>query len=331
MSSTQIRAGGAHPGTRPAALGPGRGAPAGLHWSQTLPAGAILAGLLLASAWPGSEEGFPLYLVLFAVGVGVVALARWRLAGSDVARQSVCDVAAILYAILLAWQLATAHFAALDPMLFPTPELTLRLFVKELPDLLYCLRSSLILLVSGFGAALALSLPLGLYVGWHTRLHHAVSPFTKILGTIPPVVFIPYIVHVLPSFKSASIVVIFIGAFWPIFINTVAGVFNVPKGLIDSGRVLNLSTRKMLLRVVLPAALPSICTGASLALGFSFLLLTAAEVIGANSGIGWYVHYFSDFADYHRVVVGIIFIGIVVVAITLATERLERHLLRWRS
>jgi NitT/TauT family transport system permease protein len=76
--------------------------------------------------------------------------------------------------------------------------------------------------------------------------------------------------------------------------------------------------------------MPSICTGASLALVFSFLLLTAAELIGATSGIGWYVKNFSDFADYQRVIVGILFIGVIVTVITFGTERLERHLLRWR-
>jgi len=83
--------------------------------------------------------------------------------------------------------------------------------------------------------------------------------------------------------------------------------------------------------VVLPGALPSICSGATLGLVFSLVLLAAAELIGANSGIGWYVKNFADFADYQRVSVGIIFIGIVVTVITWGTERLERHLLRWRN
>jgi NitT/TauT family transport system permease protein len=179
--------------------------------------------------------------------------------------------------------------------------------------------------------AAAIAIPLGLLIGWRRRLFHAVNPFTKVLGTIPPVVYIPYAIHFLPSFKAASIIVIFIGAFWPLFINTLHGVFNIPGGLIDSARVLNLNQRTMLFRVILPAAMPSICSGATLALCFSFLMLTAAEVIGGSSGIGWYVNNFADFADYQRVIVGIIFIGIVVTAITWGTERLERHLLRWRS
>ena len=121
------------------------------------------------------------------------------------------------------------------------------------------------------------------------------------------------------------------GAFWPLFVNTINGVFNIPGGLIDAARVLNLKERTILWKVILPGAMPSICTGANLGLLFAFVLLAAAELIGATSGIGWYVKNFSDFADYQRVVVGILFIGVVVTVITWGTERLERHLLRWRN
>jgi NitT/TauT family transport system permease protein len=216
-------------------------------------------------------------------------------------------------------------------MLFPQPEEVFKLFVDELPDMLKGLVNSLILLVSGYLLALVTALPLGLLVGWRTRLFHAVNPITKVLGPIPPIVYIPYAIALLPSFRAASIFVIFIGAFWPIFINTVNGVFNIPKGLLDSARVLNLKEHTLLARVILPGAMPSICTGATLALVFSFVLLTAAELIGANSGVGWYIKNFADFADYPRVIVGILFISIVVTIITWGTERLERHLLRWRS
>jgi NitT/TauT family transport system permease protein len=216
-------------------------------------------------------------------------------------------------------------------MLFPAPEAVLALFIAEIPAMTKGLGSSLVLLVSGFSLALVTAVPLGLVIGWRKRLFHAVNPFTKVLGPIPPIVYIPYAIALLPTFRCASIFVIFVGAFWPLFINTLNGVFNIPKGLIDAALVLNLKERTLLLRIILPGAMPAICTGGNLALVFSFILLTAAELIGASSGIGWYVKNYSDFADYQRVVVGILFIGVVVTVVTWGTERLERHLLRWRK
>lgn len=295
-----------------------------LHLSTFL----LLAVVLLLPKAAGSS---PWPLLTFAAVIEVIALLRNRLAHGKVARTAASDVAAVIYAFLLLWHLATVRFNLLDPMLIPAPEAILQLFIKELPDMVHGLWGSLFLLVSGFLLALVTAVPLGLLIGWHSRLFHAVHPFTKVLGTIPPVVYIPYAIHFLPSFKTASVIVIFIGAFWQLFINTLSGVFNVPRSLIDSARVLNLNLPTMLFRVILPAALPSIFSGIALGLGFAFLLLTAAEVIGGSSGIGWYVHNFADFADYPRVIVGIVFIGIVVTVITAASERLERRLLRWRG
>jgi NitT/TauT family transport system permease protein len=288
---------------------------------------AILVVTLL---WPRHGGVSPWYLLGLVTLIGVIAVLRGVLARTDHARKAAGDVVTIIFLFILAWHVATVRLGLLDPLLIPSPEAILKMFFSELPDMLSGLKGSLFLLVSGYTLALITAIPLGLIIGWRRRLYYAVNPFTKVLGTIPPVVYIPYAIHFLPSFKTASVIVIFIGAFWPLFINTLSGVFNVPRGLIDSARVLNLDLRTMLLRVILPAAMPSICSGATLALCFSFLMLTAAEVIGGSSGIGWYVHNFADFADYQRVIVGIIFIGIVVTAITSATERLERHLLRWR-
>lgn len=167
--------------------------------------------------------------------------------------------------------------------------------------------------------------------GWRKRFYNAVSPLTKVLGPIPPVVYIPYAISLLPSFAFSSVFVIFIGAFWPIFINTLNGVFAIEKKIVDSARVLNVSERTMLFRVILPGTLPSIISGSTIGLVLAFVLLTAAETIGASSGLGWYVKYFSDFADYPRVIVGIIFIGIVVAAITFVSGKIERYLLRWKT
>lgn len=245
--------------------------------------------------------------------------------------ETVGDVTAIGYAVLLAWELATARYNLIDPMLYPTPSAVLQLFIKDRADLAKGLLSSLQLLAGGYAAALIAAIPLALVVGWRKRLFRAVSPVTKVLGPIPPIVYIPYAIAILPTFRMSSIFIIFVGAFWPIFINTLNGVFTVDRKIIDSAHVLNVPERTMLFRVILPAAMPAIISGANIGLVLSFILLTAAEMIGATSGLGWYVKYFSDFADYSRVIVGILFIGVVVTVITFGMDKLEKRLLRWRS
>lgn len=240
------------------------------------------------------------------------------------------DITAIVFVLLFCWELFTAKLNLFDKMLYPTPGQIISLFITEIPELLKGLISSLELLLIGYFLALVVAIPAALVIGWRKRLYRAVNPLTKVLGPIPPIVYIPYAIGILPTFKSSSIFIIFIGSFWPIFINTLNGVFNIDKKIIDSARVLNTSERAMLFEVILPAAIPSIISGATIGLVLSFILLTAAEMIGATSGLGWYVKYFSDFADYPRVIVGIIFIGMVVTGITFIFDRVEKYLLRWK-
>ncbi|WP_371379535.1 ABC transporter permease [Sporomusa aerivorans] len=233
-------------------------------------------------------------------------------------------------ATLLLWQLSTAWLKLLDPQLFPEPLKVLKLLAEDRQVFLKSLVSSFNLLFWGYSLAVLTAVPLGLIVGWNRRLKLAIEPATNVLGPIPPIVYIPYAIAILPTFTLSSIFVIFIGAFWPLFINTIAGVEALAKGIVDSARTIGVSKRSMLFNILLPGAMPHIVSGGAVSLVLAFILLTAAEMIGATSGLGWYVKYFSDFADYARVVAGIIVIGAVVLALMTLYQRITGYLLRWR-
>ncbi|WP_094603502.1 Bicarbonate transport system permease protein CmpB [Sporomusa silvacetica DSM 10669] len=234
-------------------------------------------------------------------------------------------------AALLLWQLSTAWLKLLDPQLFPEPLQVLRLLVEDRQVFLKSLLSSFTLLFWGCTLAALLSIPLGLIVGWNRRLRLAIEPATNVLGPIPPIVYIPYAIAILPTFTQSSIFIIFIGAFWPLFMNTIAGVEALEKGIVDSAKTIGVSKKSMLTKILLPGAMPHIVSGGAISMVLAFILLTAAEMIGATSGLGWYVKYFSDFADYPRVVAGIIVIGVVVLVLMTLFQRLTGYLLRWRK
>lgn len=275
---------------------------------------------------------YEIYLIGLLVLVEMLYIGQTLLKRNDEAvKKAPGDIACVVFAALIIWEILTSKFDLLQNLLFPVPGKVVATFIEDLPVFAECLVSSLKILSAGYLLALVIAIPLALIIGWRKRLHAAVNPMTKILGPIPPTVYIPYAIAILPTFMMSSIFIIFIGAFWPVFINTLNGTFTVDKRLIDSARVLNVSERTMLFRIILPGILPAIISGATLGLVFSFILLTAAEMIGASSGLGWYVKYFSDFADYPRVVAGIVFIGIVVTVITYFFERIEKRLLTWRD
>ena len=287
---------------------------------------------LLIELIPARREGIvPLYYISVVLFLGLLYILIAVFAKDREKVETTSDVTAIILGLMIVWELATAKFDLLDKLLFPALSVVFALFISEWRELLKGLVSSLKLLFGGYVLALLAAIPLALLIGWRKRLYRAVNPLTKVLGPIPPIVYIPYAIALLPTFKASSVFIIFIGAFWPIFINTLNGVFNVEKKIVDSAKAINVNERSMLFSVILPASLPSIISGATIGLVLSFILLTAAEMIGATSGLGWYVKYFSDFADYPRVIVGIIFIGIVVSTITFLFDKIEGYLLRWRS
>ena len=241
------------------------------------------------------------------------------------------DVIGFVYGFLLVWTLLTAKLSLLPAALFPPFGKVLAQFAEDAPKILVNIRSSVGIILQGFILALVTAIPLGLFLGWNARLGSAAVYLSKFFSSIPPIVYIPYGIALLPSFRSVSVFVIFLASFWPVFAGTMSGVLNVDSRILDSARVLGVSRPTMLSRVILPASLPQIFLGCNQGLSVSFILLTSAEMIGARDGMGYYVKYYSDFGDYTRTIAGLLVIGIVVIAVTFLIGRVQGYLLRWKK
>jgi len=163
----------------------------------------------------------------------------------------------------------------------------------------------------------------------NSGLRKQLMPFFHAVSPIPPTMYIPYAIALLPTFKTASIFLIFIGAFWPILLWTIQGVLLIDQHYLDNARALGLRGGKLLSKVIVPAALPFILNGACVSLGFSFIILTVAEMFGAKSGMGYFIQYYSDFSDYKNVVAGMIFNTLVILAIMLFFDKIKSKYLFW--
>ena len=245
--------------------------------------------------------------------------------------QKTTDIFLILGIVLLAWEVLLGKFALLDPFLFPAPGKVFAVFAKDYAVMYRGLISSFAILLSGYLLAVVVAVPLALVIGWRKRAFNVAYPIAKAVSPIPPTVYLPYAIVLLPTFSSASIFVIFIGAFWPIFVGTVHGVFSVDPRIINSARTLGLKEHVMLRRVVLPAALPSIFSGATIALILSFITLTVAEMIAATSGLGWYIEYQHQYANYDKVIAGMMLMGACVVVVMWFFDRIQKYFLRWQN
>ncbi|HIH44802.1 MAG TPA: ABC transporter permease [Candidatus Methanoperedenaceae archaeon] len=291
--------------------------------------------LLVAYFLPDAEkqqvaDKNPYLSVLFVLMI-VVLLANFPKFSGISPVQKVNDVGLLIFIALMFSELVFAKLAVLDPFLFPSPARVFLALFKDIDILLDGLVSSITLLAAGYLLAVITAIPLGLITGWKKRLFNAAYPFAKAVSPIPPTVYLPYSIVLLPSFKAASVFVIFIGAFWPIFVATVYGVFNIEPRLINSARTLGLGNLELMRRVVLPAALPTIFSGALIALILSFITLTVAEMIGTNSGLGWYIEYEHQFANYDKLLAGMLFLGFAVVSIMFVFDRVQSYCLRWQK
>ena len=257
----------------------------------------------------GGEEG---YVIWFAVGVEILTLIVSALIKKPLGLTLFVDIVSFIYGLLIAWTLATAKFNLLKPSLFPPPGRVFWQLIGDYEKIFTNILSSVGML------------------GSSERLGNVATYLAKFLGAIPPIVYIPYGIALLPTFRSVSVFVIFLATFWPVLAGTMSGVMNVDKKTLDSARVLNVNRFTMLFSVILPASLPQIFIGCNQGLTVSFVLLTSAEMIGAQSGLGFYIKNYSDFGDYTRTLVGLIVIGIVIVVISFGFNKIQKYLLRWK-
>jgi NitT/TauT family transport system permease protein len=298
---------------------------------------ALFALLLLAQLLPDKPYRVadePRYTIALAIALEVLVLAACLLLRKERARHVVSDIIGAVFALLVFWQLATIKLdlpGNSKQAVFPPPGAVFQKYAADSAQTLVNIKDSIALIIRGYAIAVGLAIPLGLFLGWNVRVGAAAGYIAKFLGSISPIVYIPYAIVLLPTFRAASVFVIVVASFWPTLARTMSGVLNVEKRIIDSAKTLCVGRFTMLFRVILPAALPQIFIGCNQGLSISFILLVSAEMIGARSGLGYYVNNYANFGNYTNALAGVIMIGVVVTAITFLFNLLQRLLLRWKQ
>ncbi|GHU69646.1 hypothetical protein AGMMS49992_00680 [Clostridia bacterium] len=277
----------------------------------------------------------PVYAIVFIAIVETALIAvsliiKRRNSEKNASLTLFSDIASFIYVLFIGWTLATVKLNILREQLFPSLGIVIRQILQDAQPLLTHTGASLLLIVKGYSLALVIAVPLGLALGSSARFGSAAALISKFIGSIPPVVYIPYGIALLPTFKTVSAMVIFLASFWPILGGTMSGVMLIDRQVINAARSLCVRRFSMLFNIVINAALPQILLGASQALTVSFILLTSAEMIAAKSGLGFYVKNYSDLGNYTRTIVGVIAIGTVISLVYFAFNKLQRFLLRWK-
>jgi len=217
--------------------------------------------------------------------------------------------------------------------ILPSPTnsiIQLFLMIEEGTLLIDCLNSLQRVLV-GFTLASISGVILGVSFGIYPKIYKLFSPIFETLRPIPPIAWIPISIVLFTLGNPSSYFVIFIGAFFPIFSNTLLGVQEVLPLYIEVSKSLGASQWRTFINVVLPSSLPSIFAGLRVGLGFAWMCVIAAEMIAARSGLGYMIQLNRQLLSLDRVVAGMITIGVIGLIMTKLMEFLEIYLIPWRN
>jgi len=235
--------------------------------------------------------------------------------------------AAILLLLLL-WELTARCYA--NPYLLPGPyRVWLALLeVWQGGRLIEHIAVSLYRFAAAYLLAALLAVPLGLLLGWAARLHRALDPMIQLLRPISPVAWFPLAVLWFKIGDLPAIFIIFIASFFPILLATIAAVRQVDPTYLKVALNFGSSRLNLLGKVVVPAAFPAIMVGLHIALGVGWIHLVAGEMLGAQSGLGYFILDARNFLRTDLVIVGMLLVGVLGLLLDRLMARAERRIKR---
>ena len=243
---------------------------------------------------------------------GLVGRTVRALGAVDRPRLAIRSLSLVVAAAL--WQWASSRHVYLYVVDFrnvpaPTEVVEAAAALIASPKLGQHIRSSLFRVFAGFALAALVGVGLGLLVGRLKRAADLFLPILVVMRPIPGVAWIPLAILMFPSSELSMVFITFMGALFPILLNTVHGVEGLDRRVVASSRALGARSLALFREVILPGALPSIVTGLSIGMGTAWFCLVTAEMISGQYGIGYYTWESYNLQRYPDIVVGMLFIG----------------------
>jgi NitT/TauT family transport system permease protein len=254
----------------------------------------------------------------------------YRGGGFDPRRVPIASVLTLL-GLLALWQ-AMASLGWMSTAFASSPELigrALWVLIRS-GELWGHLAASLRRLAIGWAVGTVTGLAAGLALGLFTLARSPGMAVVSALFPIPKIALVPLFIIWFGIGEGSKVVTLAFGVFFPTVINTMAGVDGVPRNLIRMAQAFGVPYRSILTKIVLPGAMPAILSGFRITTSTAIILLVAAEMIGADKGIGAFVLQAGNLYDTDNLLAGIVVLSAIGLAVSWGLGRLERALLGWR-
>ncbi|KAE9626422.1 ABC transporter permease [Parasedimentitalea maritima] len=220
----------------------------------------------------------------------------------------------------------------ISPLTLPKPSDVLKTFgeLYSTGMLWKHLSVSLSRLIVGAAMGASVGIAVGVMIGLFSYVRAGLVPLVAALFPIPKIALLPLFVIWFGIDEGSKYALIAFGTFTPTVVATYGAVDNVDRGLIRMGQSFNLSWWSIVRKIVLPGAMPGILSGLRISLAIAIILLVAAEMLGAEYGIGAYILEAGSLYDLERLFAGVTILSILGVTLSICIGMIERRLLRWR-
>ena len=238
--------------------------------------------------------------------------------------------------LIIGWEVAA--IIVNNPFFLPKLETVIPVLLSPFSDILgtgSLLENALVSIervVLGFALAAAVAIPLGIGMGRFAVLNDFFDTTIELFRPVPPLAWVPLALAWFKIGIVSIVFVIFIGAVFPVLLNTVDGVRGVKNTWIEVSTTLGASERQILTKVILPGAAPTIWTGLRVGFGISWMCVVAAEILpGPTSGLGYLIMYAYNLGQINVIIAGIIVIGLIGLVIDQGFRAVEKRWFGWRG
>jgi ABC-type nitrate/sulfonate/bicarbonate transport system permease component len=257
-----------------------------------------------------------------------------RRSGAKISHRSLEQIISVLspFALLLLWEIL-AHVGVIDTRFFPPPSSIVHSLVATTKsgELLANTWISLQRLFWGFVVGAIPALVLGVAMGLNRYVRAVLEPLVTATYPIPKSSILPLALLIFGLGEASKIFMVALGVFFPVIINTLAGVLEINPIYLDVGKNFKASRWNTFRTIAIPGALPMIMTGLRLGIGMGLVLIAIAEMVGAKSGLGYMIWNAWETFSVEQMYVGLFVIAIIGFLLTAILNAIERLVVPWRA
>lgn len=242
-------------------------------------------------------------------------------------------VAPVLFALIFGLWEGGSRLGWISPLILPAPSEAAQALIElySSGQLFLHLSASIQRLVVGWICGSLLGISFGLAAGLFTLARGGIVPLVAAIFPIPKIALLPLFIIWFGIGEESKIATILFGTFFPTVIAVYGGVDNVDRGLIRMGQSFNLSWWSIVRKIILPGALPAILSGFRISASIGIILLVAAEMIGAEYGIGAYILLAGNLMAMDQLLAGVAILSVLGLIVSWLIGRAEKYFLRWRA